>query len=177
MEDYYCPWCQQGFDNEGYCACGDSREVHQAWLDEGREWAKDYLPEGWHEYPWQILEHMNGLAVRRGQNLEIHSMAVVGHHPTGWYGVIVCETFDPIQWEKTVLPEYKIFNELNYEIFNFYPPDEQPQVGPFATKEEATQAILHRLTQLEEQLEPVPLPTEAVTQAVKDRFAQREDHL
>ena len=184
MEDNVCPYCLREYDDFGDCPCGErawleeeEQKAHQAWLDEGREWAKDYLPEGWHEHPWQILKHMNGLGIRRGQNLEIRSMAVVGQHPAGWYGVIVCETFDPIEWEKIVLPEYKIFNELNYERFNFYPPDEQAQVGPFDTEEEATQVILHRLAQLEEQLAPVPLPTDKVIQAVKDRFAQSEDRL
>lgn len=171
VEETICAYCLQGFNEAGYCSCGSTREDNEAWREQGRDWAKEYLPEGWHEYHWQILKHMDGLTIKQGQTIEIDSMAVIGRHPAGWYGVVVCESFDPPVKLETLDLEY------DYEIFNFYPPDEQPQVGPFATEEEVTQAILHRLAQLEGQLEPIPPLAEEEIQAVKDRFAQRQDRL
>ena len=136
IEENVCPSCGQPYDAEGCCP-----EERAAWLVQGQGWAKEYLPEGWHQYHWEILQQGYGRFYTQGRVLDLYTTACIGQHPDGWYGVVVCDTDD----------------RSETDIFNFYPPNEQPQTGPFATKAVASEAILRRLTLLEDQLEPIPI--------------------
>jgi hypothetical protein len=155
-EEDICPYCLEGYNAEGYCSCGSTREDKQAWLEQGRDWAREYLPEGWEYHSWKILKSSYGRMMWRDQTLVAYCWTVLGQHPDGWYGVIVCD------------PDERAEND----IFNFHPPGEGLQVGPLPTEEAAEQALLYRLTQLEQQLKPIPLPSEEEVRVIKDRFAQ-----
>ena len=135
-EDNVCPFYGEPYDGQGYCP-----EDHQAWLEEGRGWAKEYLPEGWHQYHWEIVKHGYDRFRRHDKVLDLYAVACIGQHPDAWYGVIVCDTDD----------------RAETDIFNFYPPNEQPLAGPFATESQAVEAISYWFALLAEQLEPIPI--------------------
>lgn len=143
-----CPYCLHEYDDVGGCPCGEraareEQESEAAQVNKklARDWAKEYLPDGWQRYPWRMIKDSDGLITWQGRTLDIDGMAFVGCLPDGWHGVIVC-----------VPPDN--------QFFNFCPPDEPAQLGPLPTEEAVTQALLYRFAQFEEQLEPIPPPPE-----------------